>query len=115
MTFFLLFILIELAAGISLVKLSLRRSRSAQRQLWLLAGCIIYGTFPLLLAWIGLNLAQQFNCVASAITFQCSTAPWLGSVVTNMVFAHWLMIFTMPFALLNVAIVIFSFVARYRQ
>lgn len=74
--------------------------------------CIAYGSFPLLLTWLGFRLSQHFDCEVSSITFDCASVPWLGAAITNMVFLHWFAIFTVPLALLNIVIIVFSLIAR---
>ncbi len=80
-------------------------------QLVVLCICIFYGLSPLLLTWGGLSLAKLFNCESEGkgiIVFHCPTFPWLGGVISWMVFAHWLVIFTIPSAILGVIALLIS-------
>ena len=110
--FILLLLLAGVMAGINIVKFSFRRSLSTAQRLKVVAGCVVFGAAPLLLSWLGLSLSKQFDCEVYAIIFQCSKAPFLSDLVTYMVFVHWLAIITLPFALMNIAVVIFSLLAR---
>ncbi|MDJ0733849.1 MAG: hypothetical protein QNJ47_07140 [Nostocaceae cyanobacterium] len=68
-------------------------------QHWSLIGiCILFGISPLLLAFTGLQLAKFFGCESATITFTCPQQPWLGNVLSFMVFAHWLAFLTIPSA-----------------
>ena len=88
-----------LAPAISAV--AILRSLSLGWHLVLLGICIFYGASPLLIVWAGMGLAKNFNCLAEAVVFTCPNPPWLGGVITYMVFAHWLAIVTIPSAILG--------------
>ncbi len=74
--------------------------------------CVLYGAAPLLVAWLGLELSQRLGCTVSRIVFQCPQSAWHGQIVTAMVFTHWLAIATIPAALLGLASILFSVLAR---
>ncbi len=92
------FILILLFVGPALSSIAIRRSLSIRWHLVLFGICILYGISPFLLAWGGMGLAKRFGCQTEAMMFQCPNPSWHGEIVTGMVFAHWLAIFTIPSA-----------------
>ncbi len=78
----------------------------------LLGIIIFYGILPLLLTWGGMGLAERFGCQAESIMFRCPDPSWLGQLVTGMVFAHWLAIFTIPSAVLGSIGLIISLIVK---
>lgn len=94
-------ILILLFVGPALSSIAIRQSFRMRGHLILLGIIIFYGILPLLLAWGGMGLAERFDCQVETIIFRCSDPSWLGELVTGMVFAHWLAIFTIPSAILG--------------
>ena len=103
--------LLVLAIAATVTKLSLRRSLSTQQRLWLIMFCMVYGALPLLLTWAGFSLSQAFGCQVSTITYQCF-APWLGTLITHMVFAHWFAILTLPLSFFNIVVIVLVFISR---
>lgn len=82
---------------------------------WLLGLFVwaFYGVAPLLIAWAGLGLAPYLGCIPSGgLVFECPRAAWQGEFITTMVFSHWLAIATVPVALLGIASILFSLLAR---
>ncbi|MBD2743029.1 PspC domain-containing protein [Coleofasciculus sp. FACHB-1120] len=85
--------------GPALSAIAIRRSLSIPWQLVLLAVCVFYSIFPILLTLGGTGLAERFACEAGGrgiVIYKCPGTPWLGDVITFMTFAHWGAIFTIP-------------------
>lgn len=82
--------------------IAIRRSLSAQRQSVLLGVCVLYGAFPLIIAGLGMGLAQRFECSVSSIVYECAESPQLSAPISGLVFSHWLAIVTIPSAVLGV-------------
>ena len=62
---------------------------------WLVGLAILYTVFPILIALLGVGLARLFNCTNAGLEYTCGISG-LGDVITLMVFAHWLGLFTLP-------------------
>ncbi|QLE45382.1 PspC domain-containing protein (plasmid) [Nostoc sp. C052] len=105
-------ILILLFVGPALSSIAIRRSFTMRGHLILLGIIIFYGILPLLLAWGGMGLAERFGCQSETIIFRCPNPSWLGELVTGMVFAHWLAIFTIPSAILGSIGLIISLIVK---
>ena len=87
-------------AGPAMVGLAIWQSLSVRWHLILLSICIFYGSLPVLLSWSGFWLAELFNCdIEGMMVFQCPDMAWLGTLISGMVFTHWLAITTIPSAL----------------
>ncbi|MBD2260194.1 PspC domain-containing protein [Pseudanabaena sp. FACHB-2040] len=98
--------------GPALAAIAIRRSLAIPWQLLLLGICIIYGVFPLLLAWGGLSLAESYGCEADITIYECPGNAALGDWVTGMTFAHWGAIITLPSGLLGAIGLIISIVLK---
>ena len=59
-----------------------------------------------------MGLAERFGCQSETIIFRCPNPSWLGELVTGMVFAHWLAIFTIPSAILGSIGLIISLIVK---
>jgi len=108
-------ILTLLLIGPGLAAIAFLRSPSIRGHLLLFSICIFYGIFPLLLTWGGLNLAQRFGCASEAMRFLCPAPSWHGDIITWMVFAHWLAIFTIPSAILGALGLLFSLILKINR
>lgn len=93
--------------------MAILRSLSLRWHLILLSICLFYGISPLILVWGGMGLAERFNCLAEAIVFTCANPPWLGDIITGMVFAHWLAIVTIPSAILGCIGLLISLILKF--
>ncbi len=69
---------------------------SVATNLILLGIAILYAIAPLIVTVIGLRLVSVFGCSVSGIIVNCPNRPKLGSLLTYMIFSHWLAIFTVP-------------------
>lgn len=87
--------------GPALSAIAIRRSLAIRWQWVLVSICLFYGIFPLLVALGGLGLAEGFRCKAEIIIYKCPGSPWLGELITGMVFAHWGAIITIPSGILG--------------
>ncbi|MBD2048117.1 PspC domain-containing protein [Coleofasciculus sp. FACHB-64] len=93
--------------GPALSAIAIRRSLSIPWQLVLLAVCVFYSIFPILLTLGGTGLAERFACEVGGggiIIFNiytCPGTPWLGGVITLMTFAHLGAIITIPSGVLG--------------
>jgi len=105
-------ILTLLFIGPALAAIAILRGLSMRWHLVLLSLCILYGTAPLLVAWGGISLADHFACKAEVIVYHCPSPSWLGGLLSGMVFAHWLAIFTIPSAILGSIGLIISLVLK---
>ena len=108
-------ILTLLLIGPGLASIAFLRSLSTRGHLLLFTICIFYGIFPLLLTWGGLNLAKRFSCESIAMVFRCPPPSWHGDMITGMVFAHWLAIFTIPSAILGALGLLLSLILKNKR
>ena len=105
-------ILTLLLIGPAIASIAFLRSLSTRGHLLLFSICIFYGIFPLLLSWGGINLAKRFGCESEAMVFHCPAPSWHGEMITGMVFAHWLAIFTIPSAILGALGLLLSLILK---
>jgi phage shock protein PspC (stress-responsive transcriptional regulator) len=59
-----------------------------------------------------MGLAESFGCQSENIIFHCPNPTWLGALVTGMTFAHWLMIVTIPSAVLGAIGLLISLILK---
>jgi phage shock protein C len=104
-----------LVVGPAIAAIAMLRSLSIRWNLALLSLCLFYGVFPLFLTWGGLHLAERFDCRAEAIRYYCSAPAWHSNLVTGLVFAHWLAIFTIPSAVLGAIGLLISSILKVKR
>ncbi len=85
-------------------------------QHWALIGiCIVFGTSPFMFVFGGLYLADLFGCQAKMTIFTCSQQPWLGNVISFMVFAHWFAILTIPSAAVGLLVLVIKLIQSFSK
>ncbi len=92
---------IFLLVGPAIATIAFFRSLSRNWHWALLGLCVLYAVSPFLLTWGGLGLANSFGCTSEAVRFRCPPPSWRGDLVSGLFMAHWLVIFTIPSAILG--------------
>ncbi|HEY9762049.1 MAG TPA: PspC domain-containing protein [Trichocoleus sp.] len=91
-----------LPVGPFLAAIAFRRSLAMPWQVFLVGICILHGLSPFIAASLGLSLAESYGCEADITLYACSGNPEMGDIVTNLTFAPWAAVITLPSGLAGV-------------
>lgn len=91
-----------LPIGPFLAAIALRRSLAMPWRVLLLGICILHGLSPFIAASIGLSLAESYGCETDITLYECPGNAEMGDMVTNLTFAPWAAIITLPSGLAGV-------------